>query len=796
MNRIFTTLIITTLSTLLLAQDLTQNIRGKVLDETTGYPLIGATIVLLDSDPVTGSTSDENGFFEIPGIPIGRQSIEIRYTGYEPRSINNFLLSSAKEFFIEVKLHEKVTSINEVVVKSHSNKEEALNQMAMISARSFSIEETERYAGSLGDPARMVANFAGVMTQNDSRNDIIIRGNSPIGVQWRLEGMDIPNPNHFGALGTTGGPVSMLNNNLLSNSDFITGAFPAQYGNAMSGVFDLNMRSGNNKKREYTGQIGFNGFELGAEGPVKVSENGQNASYLANFRYSTLDVFNKIGFDVGTGAAIPQYKDLTFIFDLPGTKWGRFKLIGLWGDSFIALGREAEDTTANNYNPSGTATDFGSELGFIGMTHTYFFTPNSRIKSAVSYQYTQATTKYDSVFRKQDIVTPEFRSTQFESRMTASTEFKQKVNSKNNISIGAIFDAYKIDYIDSAMIERLGYFVNSVDINENMYMLRSYAQWQHNFSNALTAYAGVYSQFFNLNNDFVVEPRASLRWRLTRNQSLTLGYGKHSQIQPKSAYFFQTYNEDDDVYSLSNTKMGFSKSDHYVLGYQNMLGESLRLKAEAYYQYLYNIPIAGNPDDEYEQQVSMVNAGDFFAIPFQDELVNDGHGENYGLELTLEKFLDEGYYFLMTASLFDSKYKAADGKWRNTAFNGNYVFNILGGYERKLSPKTMLTLDLKTVLAGGRRYTPIDVEASMEARETKYDWSQAWNKKHDDYFRTDFRIGIKLNGKKTSQEWAIDLQNVTGYQSIFMEGYDVEKNEIYQVYQQGFLPMFLYRIQF
>ena len=258
-----------------------------------------------------------------------------------------------------MKLEEKINNIGEVVVKASAKKAEAQNELAMVSARTFSVEETERFAGSLGDPARMVANYAGVMTQNDSRNDIIIRGNSPSGVLWRMEGIEIPNPNHFGAQGTTGGPVSMVNNNLLTNSDFLTGAFPAEYGNALAGAFDLNLRSGNSTEHEFTGQVGFNGFELGAEGPLLKLKNGQNASYLANYRYSTLEVIDKMGFNVGTGAAIPEYQDITFLVDVPGTKTGRIKLFGLWGKSFIALGRDLSDTAENQYNPRGAATDFG-----------------------------------------------------------------------------------------------------------------------------------------------------------------------------------------------------------------------------------------------------------------------------------------------------------------------------------------------------------------------------------------------------------------------------------------------------
>jgi hypothetical protein len=778
------------------AQELKQNIRGKVIDEVTGYPLPGATVVLSGTDPLIGATTDTNGFFEILQVPVGRQSLEITFVGYEPRLIRNLLLTSAKETFIEIALSEKVTVIDEITVRSFIKKEEAQNEMAMISSRSFSIEETERFAGSLGDPARMVANYAGVMTQNDSRNDIIIRGNSPTGVLWRLENMEIPNPNHFGALGTTGGPVSMLNNNLLTNSDFLTGAFPAEFGNVLSGVFDLNMRSGNNRKNEYTGQIGFNGFELGAEGPFKRNENGQNPTYLANFRYSTLEVMNKLGINFGTGEAIPQYKDLTFITDLPGTKAGRFKLIGLWGNSFIELGRDAADSTTNLYTPKGFATDFGSKLGFIGLNHSYYINERSRFLSSVSWQFQQSTIKYDSVRQETNTFVPVFGSRQHEARFSFTSEFKQKIDSRNNYSVGFIFDNYKINYTDSIFSDDYGYFIHLLDIAETMNLLRTYAQWQHNFNNQLTGYVGMYFHYFGLNGESSLEPRASLRWRTGNGQTFTFGYGRHSQTQPKSIYFTQSYDSVTHIYSITNKDLKFSKADHFVMGFNKMITDNFRFKAEAYYQHLFNIPVKMDPQTDFEKQFSMLNAGDFFAIPSEDSLTNSGIGKNYGIELTLEKFLAKGYYMLFTSSLFNSKYKAADRKWRNTAFNGNYVFNLLGGYEKSLSQKVMFTTDLKTVLAGGRRYVPVDLEESIAENETVYDWSKAWENKYSDYFRIDLRIGLRLNGKKTSQEWAVDLQNLTGYKSIFQEEFDSDKDEIYQVYQQGFFPMFLYRIQF
>lgn len=777
-------------------QSLVQNIRGKVVDEVTAYPLPGATVLLLDSESNRGVSTDANGCFEINEVPVGRQSIMVSFIGYETKTVSNFLLTSAKEVFLEVRLREQVTTMNELLVQLKTDKENAINNMAVVSSRSISIEETERFAGSLGDPARMASAFAGVMSQSDTRNDIVIRGNSPMGVQWRLDGMEIPNPNHFAAMGTTGGPVSMLNNNLLTRSDFLTGAFPAEFGNALSGIFDLNMRSGNNKQREYVGQVGFNGFELGAEGPFGKTGKANKASYLANFRYSTLDVINRLGFDLGTGFAIPKYKDLTFIIDVPGTKLGRFKVIGLWGESLMQLGRQTGKGLTTGFISRGTATDFGSSLGFLGLTHVYYFNEKTRIRTTLSGQYAESTTLYDSIYTQPNRTVTVYSGLQSESKLTFTSEFKQKINDKNNYSIGVILDKYMINYVDSTNFPEFHRFVQTLDINGDIFMTRAYAQWQHIFSNKLSVYGGLYYQYFGLNNQITYEPRLSLKWQMSRKSIFTLGYGKHSQTQPKSIYYHQFWDSGTDSYSKTNIDLSLSKSDHYVMGYNLMLNRDLRVKLEAYYQYLYDIPGKRDLNTAFDRQFAMVNAGDFFTIPKENFLENNVKGENHGLEFTFEKFLNRGYYFLLTTSLFESKYKPSDGVWRNNAFNGNFVVNVLGGYEISLSEKAMITIDLKTVLAGGRRYVPFDIERSIATHSAVKNWDRAWENKYDNYFRTDLRLGFKYNIRKVSAEWGVDLQNLTNYKSIFMEEYDVNRGELYQVYQQGFLPMVLFRIQF
>ncbi|MCF8391895.1 MAG: TonB-dependent receptor plug domain-containing protein, partial [Bacteroidales bacterium] len=710
--------------------------------------------------------------------------------GYNKSVISNVLLTSGKEIILNVSLKEKAYTVDELIIRPEKNKENPKNEMASVSARSFSVEETERFAGSLGDPARMVANYAGVMTQNDSRNDIIIRGNSPSGVLWRLEGVEIPNPNHFGALGTTGGPVSMINNNLLTDSDFLAGAFPAEYGNATAGAFDLYLRSGNNQSTEFTGQVGFNGFEAGIEGPLSHRENKPNPSYLANFRYSTLEMMHDLGFSTGTGAAIPEYQDLTYLIDLPARKAGRFKIFGLAGNSFIALGHDMEDSTGNQYNQRGVTTDFGSDLFVTGLSHLYYPSEKSKLNTTLSWQKTGSSAKIDSL-KEGDVYIPHYGSEQAETKFSFTTQFKHKINSATHFYIGLVTDFYKLSFADSVNSKDYGRFISLANNEGNLALIRTYGQIQHSFKNNLMTYSGLNLMLSGLNNQILVEPRLGMKYTLGGRSALSLGLGLHSQLQPKAVYFTQSYMEASDSYITTNENIDLSRSLHLVAEYDYRFSKTLRLKLESYYQYLFKVPVK-----ESFPEFSMLNAGDQFGLPREDSLINTGTGRNYGIELTLEKFLEQGYYFLFTTSLFQSEYRGYDKLWRNTAFNGNFVFNLLGGYEIKLSEKSMLTFDVKTVFAGGKRYLAIDLEKSIAENDEIRDWDSAYDKKYDPYFRTDFRIGYKMNGRRFSQEWGIDLQNLTNYKSLFIEGYDAQKKEVYQVYQQGFVPMMLYRIQF
>lgn len=769
------------------AQDLTQTIRGTVNDKQTQSPLPGALVQILDTDPAIAIGTDENGKFKFNQVSIGRKSIRISYLGYKEKIIN-IILSSGKETVLTVELEESVIQGEEVVITAETDKTKTNNKIASVSARAFTIDEASRYAGSRNDPARMAANFAGVSGANDSRNDIIIRGNSPLGVLWRLNGLDIPNPNHFGSTGSTGGPISILNNNTLDNSDFMSSAFPAGYGNATAGIFDLKMRSGNNEKMEYLAQMGFNGVELGIEGPFSKKKN---ASFLLNYRYSNLIIFQKLGVNFGTGNAVPQYQDIVFKADIPTEKWGKFSFYGLGGLSYIALKDSDKDKKENLYGYSGKDTYFKANIGIAGMYYTYIIDPSSyfRFNAGLSSQYNHVIADSIDPNTQPFQAFPYYRQVSSTTKYTANMAYHKKFNTRNHLIVSVYDELYDILFIDSSKA-RSPKFYTLRDFNGLTSLYQTAVNWQHKRSDRLTFNTGIHGQLFALNNSFSVEPRLGMRYSISEKQSISAGLGMHSQLSPMYVYFSSATLPDGNRVE-TNRNLDFTRSAHAVIGYDVNLGKYTRIKSEIYYQHLYQVPVMIRPN-----YFSALNLGADFNSPNVDSLVNNGEGKNYGIEFTLEKFYHKGYYYLFTGSLFESKYKGSDGIERNTAFNGNYVVNLLAGKEWKWKEKHILSLDIKLTAAGGKHYVEVDLEKSKYYNREILIASTAFEKKHPDYFRMDIKPSYKLNLSKSTLEWSIDIQNVTRHDNVFQQIYDIPAKELKTEYQLKFFFIPQFRMTF
>jgi len=780
---------------------ITQTIRGTVIDKNTRTSLPGANIILINSDPVIGASTDLNGKFKITDVPVGRVSLKISYIGFNDVILTGLNLMSGKELVLDVEMDEKVFTSKEVVIIAEGEKYTPINEMATVSARGFTVEESDRYAGSRGDVSRMASNFAGVRGTDDSRNDIIIRGNSPIGLLWRLEGVDIPNPNHFGSTEGTGGPVSMINNNQLTNSDFMSGAFPAEYGNAISGVFDLKMRNGNDENHEFLGQIGYNGFELGAEGPIS-KKNG--SSYMINYRYSVYGLMQAIGVESGTGTAIPKYQDFSFKVNMPRTKIGSFSVFGMGGKSNIVFKESEKDTTEEKidyYGGEGFDLLNGSDMAVIGLSHTYLINKTTYTKLIIAGTYHNYYTELDSISPENYSINPYFRNSHKETKLFGRFYLNKKINSHHTLKTGITVSQLNFDFVDSVYQADYSRFETLTDYDGTTYLLQPYFEWQYKITNRLTLNSGLYYQQFFYNNTWSLEPRTAIKWDFRPNQSLSFGYGYHSQLAPIVLYYHQAILP-DRTYIKTNEDLDMTHSQHFVLGYDRIINSNLRIKSEVYYQYITNAGVDGNQSNSY----SVLNEGANFYTSPPDTLVNNGTGFNYGLEITLEKFLSNGLYYLVTASLYESKYKGSDGIERNTAFNGNYVFNGLIGKEwvlgrnteKKRKKQFTLIIDLKTTYAGGQRYTPITAnQQGPDNYVANYDDKNAYSEKFKDYFRTDLRIALRQNSRKrTSMEMALDFQNLFNVENVYRQRFNSQTGEIDYIYQMGLNIIPQFRLMF
>lgn len=782
---------------LLYAQN-TQTVKGVIIDKQSEQPLIGVTIELLQSDPVWGAVTDENGKYVLAKVPIGRRAFRISYLGYNALTLPNVLIDAGKEVVLDISLEESVVQIKEVVVSAAVEKDKANNDMAAVSARSFNLEEVNRYSGGRNDVARLAGNFAGVAAANDSRNDIVIRGNAPTGLLWRLEGIPIPNPNHFSTLGTTGGPVSALNPNLLRNSDFMTSAFPAEYGNALSGVFDVGFRSGNKDHHEYTFQLAaFSGLEFMAEGPLNKKHNG---SYLVSFRNSFVQLANAVGIPTGTNS-IPNYRDLSFKIDLGNSKLGKFSFFGIAGTSkidFLGNKVDANDLFANP-NEDAYAR---SSLGIVGMRHNLVLSKNAYVRTVVSFS--SSGNRYDKdQFIGTNTTTrqPVTDVDDFTNTASISSYYNRKFNARFTLRAGVLGQVFGVN---SRVLDR----ENRPDVNEdglpdwltlrdfhgNIGLWQAFSQGQWKLGPKWTINGGLHGQYLGISDKLALEPRLAMSWNFLPNQTLTLGYGLHNQMQPMPVFFYQEQTA-PGVYENRNSKLNFTRSNHFVLAYDRRFGTQWRLKAETYYQALDHVPVKPTPSS-----FSILNAGADFVFPEAGTLTNNGSGRNYGVEITVEKFFSKGYYALITGSLFDSKYTGSDGIERNTAFNNKYILNTLIGKEFKFGKdkRNAFTLDFKLATAGGKFYTPVDLAASQKLNKEVLQENIAFSERLPNYFKLNIKLGYRVNSKskRMSQQFFIDLQNMTNHKNLFVRRYNILNGQINDVSQTGFFPDILYRVQF
>jgi CarboxypepD_reg-like domain len=791
-------------------QNLTQNLRGTILDSDSKSPLIGVQIILLDIEPIIATTTDESGNFRLQNVKIGHHSLQLSLIGYENQTISDVIVDSGKETILLINMQESVFQLREFVIKATEKKGEALNEMALISSRSVSLDQTKRFAGSFNDPSRILSSFAGVSNSQNGDNDIIVRGNSPKYVQWRLEGIEITNPNHFGEQNAVSGGVSTLNNNLLATSDFHAGAFSPEFGDVLSGVYDINLRTGNNEKYESSFGLGLLGTDLMLEGPFK---KGYRGSFLLNYRYSTITLIDKIGLiDVG---GIPKFQDATIKLVFPTSKVGTFSFFGLGGLSgllFENVQPQTWETPGNNGQKENIQEDFKKVAGLLntGLNHILPISDDSFLKTSLSFSTNQSADKVfesftvpildeNNAFLRDSIVSTRqnFTGDLAKSTYRASMTFNRKIDSKNKVQIGSKYALFDYNYEQSLFRDAENTRFTVIDFRENIGTIRNFVSWKHRFNKDLTLVSGFHNMNVLFNKKSTIEPRIGINWKLDRKNAVHAGYGKHSTMESVHNYFAKIETPEGQIIE-PNRDLDLLKADHFVIGYETRFSENLMAKLEVYYQNLYNLPVE-NLDSSY---YSTINEGLEYRYV---DLVNKGTGKNYGVELTIERFLHHNFYFLLNGSLFNSTYKSLEGVERNTAFNGQYLVNFLCGKEFvNLGKKRnrSFSLNAKVFFGGGRKYIPLlrDANGNLSVDPDNgqfWDYKKAYENKIEDVFQLTMSASYKINRPKTTHEIYLNIDNVTNTKTKLTEYYDERApQKVGYVQQFGLFPNLIYRVYF
>jgi len=571
----------------------TGTITGKIHGNISNKPLVGATVIIVGNNDFNGAVTDINGYFKITSVPFGVHSLQVNYLGYEGKEITDIAVYDTKEAYIKISLTPTSQELNEVVISAYKNPVESTDPLATVSARSISIEESKRFAGSLGDPSRMALSYSGVNSRGGDNNEIIIRGNSAKYLQWKLEGIEIPNPNHFGVYGSSGGLLSILNANNLGRSNFYLGAFPAHTGNALAGVFDLSLRNGNPTDYKHSIEASLIGLSASSEGPLKITKG---ANYIVNYRYSTLGLMKRLG----AFYQAPEYQDLTFKVNLHFKKAGSISIYGLAG-----LGKSLEeeffrqiDSTEFSLNNVGDTiygyNEIAAEnlnqynIGIFGVKHVISIGDKHVLTNHINYSMVYSAPRSSDINRNDFSIFLKSEGQFTNSTFRYQPELTTYINERNSIHTGATisFRSFRSKLVEGYPDYTSRTILESTD---ESFLGQSFISYRSTSINKLKIIAGLHYTFFNLNNQHILEPRLGINYKLSDKTTLAFASGLHSATESPEIYLIF-----DDSTGVESRNLRMSRSWQTVISFKRKLGHKLFLTTELHHQYLFDIPIAAD----------------------------------------------------------------------------------------------------------------------------------------------------------------------------------------------------------
>jgi hypothetical protein len=752
----------------------TQTIRGRILDAVTNAPIPSASIVL--SGKTDGIASDTEGSFRLEKIAVGRYELTAKCIGYQSITLQNIVLESGKETVLDLKMSASNTVLESLEVSSSTPSLSKLSRPETIN-----METLQRVPANFSDVGRMLTNIAGVASESDAANHFSVRGLSPNAMQWYLEGAEIVNPNHLSNAATqtdratqNGGGVSIFSTNVVERADFYKGALPTDGGNALGAIVDVHFRVGNDEHQETTLGVGLIGFDFSTEGSFSKKSK---ASYLINYRYSTVGLLAKMGVPLGDEAS--AFQDVSFKMRFPTKKMGIFDVFGMGGisENVFVHKKRAEWLTQKDSQD----ITFKNQMGAIGASHLMRLGETKTVwesvvvlsglqNSRLSVGYNSAETlvrfyDFKSINRKLYIKTR--LNHQFKAGyLVAGVVIKNEFVDDN--------DFYQYDYLknpNSQDSEKSG--------GQGMFYM-PFADFSGNFGEKWSYSVGLRANHFTYINKTSIEPTAVLKRNLRDNESIKLSYSRQSQLMTPSFYFNPFWNS---ILTRADA-LDFIKSDNVNLTYNKQLTNDVQLTTSLFGQFYSNVYSYqyGNNYESWTLLDNLTPFGDYGLIGI------NGKAQTFGIEANIAQNHLKGWFWQFNTTLFDASFREVNAtKSRSLEHNNRFIVNAYFGKEWTLGSRQnkFLGFGSRTILRGGNvQRLNADNFNTPELKQLK------------PYFRTDVNVYFKKNHRKWSSIVQLDIQNATNQENEQSYYYDRFLNKLTPQYQLGLLPNLSYKISF
>ena len=784
-------------------------IRGRLIDRASKQPLSDGFVELLNFSPQRIVKIDSaTGHFEFKFVPVGRHRLLATADNYEKIYELNINVVAGSEQFLTLQLNEKIEDVKEPFTAAQigygttqftaqiaiRQKDPFILMDNTIGQQHFDIEQMNNLAGARNDPARMAASFSGISNADDTRNDIVVRGASPLGVQWLLEGLPIQNPNHLGLIGTTSGYFPILNINVIGEADFRLGAFSAQYANTSTGIFDIYLRNPETRRLRTTAQIGWNGAELVLQGPLF----NKRSSFIVAGRYSLLPVFNSIGIYDLNAKSTPKIYDINYNFQYVTNKGNEFNLFGFYGNSALHTKASDEDFL-NIFNPAPRANvDWENNNTVVGLKYRHFFSKHFFWQTTIggNIAYNNQEHIYHKTTHPWTLPYRGLYSKIYQSTYSISSFVNQKVNTKFSWRSGFMLQHRVNEFFEVQDRFNVAPIVYYDYIGSNQ-LIHLYLHTNYRLTSNFNFQLGAAALYNNLNQQFVAEPRVNLSWDIGKKHQLDIIYTMQNQeISPRLSYLqLQSFNSTiGAVYDTSARNLKMMGNHYFTIDYVYQPKSHLQFKLSPYYKFWYNVPVNA-------EEATGFSAFNFDSrLPYnlpKFKMESTGTAENYGIDLIAIHHLNKGFQLNYTVSFFESTYKGSDGIKRDARFDRDWLTRLAASKEWTLNKTKANVFFLSTTftLAGGERYTPIDIEQSGYFNEEILT-NQWFENRTDFYMRWDIKTGFRFNGKKVNHYFYIDMTNVLGRKNILTYHYDNATETVKPIYQYGRMPELFYRIQF